>query len=186
MTLVFLLEERSAREMLNGLLPRVLPAQVAVRYVVFEGKHDLERNVGRRLRGWLTPNTAFIVLRDQDAEDCRVVKRRLLNKCKDAGKEGAIVRVACRELESWYFGDLKAVEQALGLAGLTRYQGRQAYRVPDDIRDPAGELARITGNGYQKVAGSRAIGPCLSLTSNTSRSFGVFLAAVQRLAATAG
>ena len=185
MTLVFFLEERSAREMLTGLLPRVLPAHVVVQYVVFEGKHDLERNVGRRLRRWLTPDTTFIVLRDQDAEDCRVVKHRLLEKCKDAGKEEAIVRVACRELESWYFGDLRAVEQALGLMDLTRYQGRQAYRVPDDIRDPAGELAKITRNSYQKVAGSRAIGPYLSLTSNTSPSFHVFLAAVRRFAAAA-
>ena len=42
MNLVFLLEEPSAREMLKGSLPRVLPDAVQVRYVVFEGKHDLE------------------------------------------------------------------------------------------------------------------------------------------------
>ena len=183
MTLVFFLEERSAREMLTGLLPRVLPAHVAVRYVVFEGKHDLDQNIGRRLRGWLTPHTAFIVLRDQDSEECVAVKRGLLDKCEAAGKKDAVVRIACRELESWYFGDLRAVEQALGVAGLTRHQGRRAYRVPDDIRAPARELAKITRNSYQKVAGSRAIGRRLSLTSNTSRSFRVFLAAVQRFAA---
>ena len=51
MNLVFVLEEPSAREMLKGLLPRVLPGAVQVRYVVFEGKHDLEKNIIRRLRG---------------------------------------------------------------------------------------------------------------------------------------
>ena len=55
MTLVFFLEERSAREMLTGLLPRVLPVHVVVRYVVFEGKHDLDQNIGRKLREWLAP-----------------------------------------------------------------------------------------------------------------------------------
>ena len=36
MNLVFLLEEPSAREMLKGLLPRVLPHPVQIRYIVFD------------------------------------------------------------------------------------------------------------------------------------------------------
>ncbi len=60
MNLVFLLEEPSAREMLKGLLPRVLPAAVQPRYVVFEGKQDLEKNMIRRLRGWRAPNSVFV------------------------------------------------------------------------------------------------------------------------------
>ncbi len=39
-TLVFFLEEASAREMLKGLLPRFLPSDVESRFVVFEGKQD--------------------------------------------------------------------------------------------------------------------------------------------------
>ena len=80
MNLVFVLEEPLAREMLKGLLPRVLPDAVQVRYVVFEGKHDLEKNIIRRLRGWRAPNSVFVVLRDQDAADCRAVKRELARK----------------------------------------------------------------------------------------------------------
>lgn len=41
--LVFLLEEPSAKEMLNGLLPRLLPG-LSYRCIVFEGKQDLEKN----------------------------------------------------------------------------------------------------------------------------------------------
>ena len=76
MNLAFFLEEPSAREMLKGLLPRILPPRVAVQYVVFEGKHDLDKNLVRRLRGWRKPDTTFVVLQDQDAADCKALKRR--------------------------------------------------------------------------------------------------------------
>ena len=100
MNLVFLLEEPSAREMLKGLLPRVAHHSVQIRYIVFERKQDLEKNVVRRLRGWRTPDTVFVVLRDQDAADCLTVKRELARKCREAGKPETIIRIACRELES--------------------------------------------------------------------------------------
>ncbi|MCY3537811.1 MAG: hypothetical protein OXH24_09125 [Cyanobacteria bacterium MAG IRC3_bin_20] len=51
MILAFLLKERSAKEMLKGLLPRLLPAGMEVRYMVFEGKQDLKLGSrrGRRM-----------------------------------------------------------------------------------------------------------------------------------------
>jgi Domain of unknown function (DUF4276) len=39
--LVFLLEEPSARHLLEGLLLKLVPADVTVRYLIFEGKQDL-------------------------------------------------------------------------------------------------------------------------------------------------
>ncbi len=49
--LVFCLEEPSAREMLKGLLSRILPDDVYPDYIVFEGKQDLMNQLARRLRG---------------------------------------------------------------------------------------------------------------------------------------
>ena len=66
--LVFFLEEPSAREMLKNLLPRILPDNVTVRYVVFEGKQDLENQLARKLRRWRVPDTRFVVMRDKDQE----------------------------------------------------------------------------------------------------------------------
>ena len=175
MNLVFLLEEPSAREMLKGLVPRLLSPNVICHFMVFEGKQDLERNLRRRLRGWLRPDSAFVVIRDQDSSDCRQIKRTLAQECVDSGKPDALVRIACRELESWYFGDLAAVERGLGLDNLARLERQRKYRVPDEIQNPARELAKVTRNAYQKVAGSRLIGPELSLSGNTSRSFRVLL-----------
>ena len=118
--LVFFLEEPSAREMLKGLLPRLLPGDTVPRYVVFEGKNDMKKQLPKKLRGWRAPDSRFVVLRDQDAADCVGVKSELAEICRKAGKRGALVRIACHALESWYLGDLNAVERGMGPSGLAR------------------------------------------------------------------
>ena len=60
-TLVFMLEEPSAQDALQGFLPFILPAGIQVEYMVFEGKQDLEKRIGRRIRAWLRPDTSLPV-----------------------------------------------------------------------------------------------------------------------------
>lgn len=179
---VFLLEELSARAMLEGLLPKLLPDTIRCRYIVFEGKQDLERQLVKRMRGYRVPNARFVVLRDKDSEDCWAVKRRLVGKCTEAHQPASLVRVACHELESWYLGDLAAVEVGLGVTGLVRHQNKVPYDQPDDLAAPARKLNSIAPS-YQKVGGSRAIGPHLNPANNRSHSFGVFVAGIQKLVA---
>ena len=107
-TIVFFLEEPSAREMLAGILPRILPDDRQIRYVIFQGKQDLEKNLK------------------------------------------------------------------------TKQQGRK-FRNPDTLDNPADELFRLTNNKYDKVSGSRAIGPYLNLKSNTSKGFNVLLSGINNL-----
>lgn len=180
-TLVLFLEERSAKAMLEGLLPRLLPKDVVSRFIVFDGKQDLEKQLERRLRGWVTPDSLFVVLRDQDSGPCEPIKIRLTKLCASAGKPQTLVRIACRELESWYFGDLAAVERALGLTGLAAFSGKKKFKTPDRIVNPATELHKLTSGRYQKVGSSRALGHELSLTDNKSRSFQVFIKGIERL-----
>lgn len=130
-TIVFFLEEPSAKEMLIGVLPRLLPENIQVRYIVFQGKQDLEKNLRRKLHGWRVPDSVFVVMRDQDSGDCRAIKAKLADLCREAGQDGVLVRVACRELESFYLGDLAAVEQGLGLKGLKMHQQGRKFREPD-------------------------------------------------------
>lgn len=179
-TIVFCLEEPSAREMLKGVLPRILPSDIVPRYMVFQGKQDLEKKLVMRLRGWLTPNTKFVIMRDQDAADCRDVKGKLVELCRTAGKADTLVRVACRELESFYLGDLAAIERGLDLTGLAQKQASKKFRNPDQLANPVQEIGRLTKNRYQKVAGSRAIGPNLKLTGNKSLSFCTLIAGIKR------
>lgn len=159
-----------------------MPQGVVVRYVVFEGKQDLQRQLERRLRGWLEPNTRFVVLHDQDSGDCKLLKRQLQSLCVQARKPDVLVRIACHELESFYLGDLRAVEQALDIRGVARLQASRKFRTPDALNNAAQELKQLTDQQYQKLLGSRRIGACLALDgSNRSVSFGHLVDGVRRL-----
>lgn len=179
--LVFFLEEPSAQAMLEGLLPRLLPEITKVRYVVFEGKQDLEKQILRRLRGYRSPGSKFVILRDQDSADCQLVKAGLTQKCREAGRSDTLVRIACHELESWYLGDLAAVETALQIRGLSASQNGAKYRRPDGVARAAEELSKLTKGVYQKILGSRAIGPLLDPENTRSHSFKVFITGLQTL-----
>jgi hypothetical protein len=180
---VFLLEERSAEEMLKGVLPKLLPAHINTRYLVFEGKQDLEKQLQKRLQGWRLPNTVFLVMRDKDGGDGPSIKQQLMQKVIDSGKQQAtLVRIACTELESFYLGDLNAVEHGLGIANLAKKQNDKKYRTPDALSNAAQELKRLTQNQYEKVSGSRAISAFLKVDgSNRSHSFNVLLAGINKL-----
>ena len=180
-TIAFFLEEPSAKEMLIGVLPRVLPKNIEIRYIVFQGKQDLIKNLKKKLQGWNMPNSAFIVMCDKDSGDCKVIKASLANLCQEAGREGVLVRIACRELESFYLGDLVAVEKALGINGLQKQQQRKKFRDPDKLNNAAEELFKLTNNVYDKVSGSRAIAPYLNLDTNRSRSFNILLTGITNL-----
>jgi len=179
--LVFLLEEPSARAMLEGLLPRLLEVEIPVRYIVFEGKQDLEDRMVQRLKHYLIPDARLVILRDQDSADCHVVKQELANKCQESGRIHTLVRIACHELESWYLADLAAVEEALHLPGLAKNQTKAKYRNPDRLANAAQELEKLTKSYYQKISGSEAIGPSLNLDNHRSHSFAVFISGLRTL-----
>ncbi|MBS1832027.1 MAG: DUF4276 family protein [Acidobacteria bacterium] len=171
--IVFLLEEESAKVMLEQVVAQLVIArsEVQTRFIVFEGKQDLEKNLQRKLRGYVNPKAKFLILRDQDRDDCRKLKKRLKAICDAARRPDAVVRIACRELESFYLGDLQAVEKALSISGLGAKQDKARFRDPDQISMPSSLLEKLTDNRYQKVAGSRAIAPYLRLDANRSRSY---------------
>ncbi len=170
------------RELLEGLLPKVVPPHVPFYLLTHEGKTDLERSIPRKLRGWNTPGAQFIVLRDKDAADCRRLKAGLRKLCVVGGKPGALIRIVCHELETWCLGDLKAVELAFGRSGLARLQNRERFRDPDRFANAAQELKRLVP-GYQKVSGARSIGQHLDPGGNRSQSFNVFLTGLATLLA---
>ena len=147
------------------------------------GKQDLEKRMGQRIRMYQNPHARFIVLRDQDSHaDCVALKEGLLERCRDTSRAAhCIVRIACRELETFYLADLVAVEQALQLAGLAKHQGGKKFRDPDRLGNPSRELKALTKQRYEKLAGSRAIGQHLSLDNERSTSFRNFLAGIRRM-----
>jgi hypothetical protein len=181
---VFLLEEDNARVLLEKVFALLVPEDsgVRARFIVFEGKQDLDRQLPRKLRGYLNPHARFIVMRDQDKEDCRTVKQSLRTLCNSAGKPEVTIRIACRELEAFYLGDLLAVEKGLKIGKLAAKQRVAKFRNPDSLQSPAHELEMLTNLKYQKVSGARAIAPHLNLDTPKSQSFHHLLQAIRSAA----
>ena len=138
--LVCFLEKQSAKVLLENIFSRILPNDIKCHYVVFEGKQDLEKQLLKRINGWQAPNSAFLIMRDQDSADCKVIKNRLLELCKQSNKANFLVRIACRELESFYFGDLEAVGKGLEIEGIASHRRKAKYRDSDVIENPFTEL----------------------------------------------
>ncbi|MFZ3192010.1 MAG: DUF4276 family protein [Moraxellaceae bacterium] len=181
--LVFLLEEPSAKAMLESLLPRILSNEISVRCIPFEGKQDLEKQLTRKIRAYQNSQARFIVLRDLDNHpDCLAVKNQLLALCTQSGRaKQCVVRIACKELETFYLADLQAVEQALHINGLVKHQQNKKFRNPDNLGGPSRELKNLTGQRYEKVAGSREIGKYLNLENQRSASFRNLIGAIRRM-----
>ena len=177
--LVFLLEERSMKTLLDGLLPRLLPG-IQFICVPHEGKQDLEKSIPRKLRAWKEPGVCFVVVRDNDGGDCYTLKKRLLELCVESERSDALVRLACQELEAWYFGDSSALAVAFGNARLNGIERKARYRDPDAIQKPSIELSRLVPE-FQKVSGARRMARYLSRNGNRSHSFQVFMDTVERV-----
>ena len=178
--LVFLLEEASIVEVLNVIVPDLVPKCIICRFIRHEGKSDLEKSIPRKLKAWRTPGVRFVVVRDKDIGDCHTVKDKLLGLCRKGYRPDTLVRIVCHHLESWYLGDLAAVEKAFGVNGIARHQNKRKFRDPDALANAEQELCRMVPE-YQKINGSRRIAPHLNLESNRSHSFGVFLSGVRSL-----
>jgi hypothetical protein len=181
--IVFLLEEVSAKVMLESLLPRLLDEAITARYITFEGKQDLEKQLTKKIRYFNNPSARFLVLRDQDSfTDCKKLKESLIERIAASGKgNDSLVRIACHELETFYLGDLAAVESALNLNGLANLQTKAKFRKPDYLANASEELNKLTNGRYQKVAGSRAIGKMLNIEKNRSLSFSHLIRGIKKI-----
>ena len=178
MKIVFMLEERSMEALLKGILPRILPEGIDFLTIPHDGKRDLELSLPVKLRAWNEPDVSFVVVHDQDSNDCVELKRELQGICAKSGRQ-VLIRIACHELEAWYWGDLAAVSEAYGV-DLRPLSAKRKYRNPDSIDYPKKELKRLLPQMGQ-IEGARKIAPHMNLAENTSRSFQVFVQGVKRL-----
>lgn len=180
MRLVFLLEERSTKHLLDIILPKVLPPDVSYITIPHEGKSDLQKSIPRKLSGWNEPDAKFIIVQDQDSNDCKQLKEHLIQLCSKSNKP-ILIRIACHEMESWYFGDLDAVSQAYG-KDFTKLSKKKKFRNPDDIVNPKEELKALIPE-HEQIDGAERIGPFMDLCNNSSNSFNVLIEGIKRLVA---
>ncbi len=170
--IVLLLEERSMKEMLKILLPKIVPDDITYKCIHHEGKQNLERSIPRKLKAF-PKQTKFIILRDKDSGDCIQVKDKLFQLCQQGNRPDTLIRIPCHELESWFLGDLAAVEKGLRIKSgkLARLQNKAKYRNPDNIGAAKQELRQIAPN-YQPISGSRAIAQYLNPNNKGASHFG--------------
>ena len=178
MRIVFMLEEPSMKNLLDCILPRILPPDVSYVLIPHQGKTDLVKSLPIKLKAWNEPDAAFVVLHDQDSNDCIRLKQKLKEICAPYNRK-VLIRIPCHEMEAWYWGDLEAVSQAYQ-KNLLPLQKKKQYREPDQIVSPKFELRRHIPELTQ-IDGARKIGPLMDLNRNTSHSFQVFVQGVRNL-----
>ena len=179
--LVFITEEQSKVTFLQGLPPRVPEIQDVPReFQTAEGYPDIRYLVRRVTRDWRDHNMRFIVLCDQDSQNCIERKTALMEQVAGHRRQQTLVRVVCRELESWYLGDPESVQELNIRIGRSQ-EHLSMILEPDALGNPSEIITRATRLRKRQLA--QAIGPVLDYTNSRSQSLQVFLSGLQRLLA---
>lgn len=197
--LVVLVEDPSMGVLMSGLLPRWLP-QVPVEVIEFQGVHDFMRNVPRRLAGLryeVDSGTRIALIRDRDDEDCHALIESMRTMALAAGltvdragedRGHVLCRLACEELEAWFFGDVNALTACFPRVPSTLAE-RAAFRDPDDVRGGTWEQLHhvLQQAGHSKGRFSKRevalqMAQRMSVEHNRSRSFQVTMQGLRRLA----
>ena len=167
------------RDLLVGLLPRLYPNMV-FECLAHEGKNDLEKSIPRKLRAWREPGVRFVILRDNDGDDCVRLKRRLLQSCQQAGRPDTLVRIVCQELEAWYLGEPDALAEAFENKRLRGIGSKAGFRDPDAVQQPSEALKSLVP-GFRKVSGAKTMAGLLTRERNYSKSFQFLLSGLDKL-----
>src|SRR4030042_4565985 len=194
MHIEFLVEEPSAEAALLNILPKIIEQTTSFAIHSYQGKQDLLKKLLSRFKGykaWLPEDWRIVVLIDADDKDCRRLKAqlddiahksKLLTKsaARNSSKFQVLNRLAIKELEAWFFGDIEALNAAYPRISLN-LRNKAKYRDPDSIAGGTWEalereLKRIgyyTG-GLPKITAAREISLRMVSERNRSHSFQVF------------
>ncbi|MBN1964218.1 MAG: DUF4276 family protein [Anaerolineae bacterium] len=155
MHLEFLLEEESMENVIEIVMEQIVGASPDHTWTVHphHSKGHLLKQLLPKLRGYrnfLSHDTHIVIIVDQDQDDCRALKRKIVDWAVEAGLETqSLVRIAVCELESWFLGDIRALEEAFPKLRHLKLHGKARYRNPDERTDPKNDLDReMTNAGY--------------------------------------
>ena len=180
--LEFLVEEPSIAEVLKIILPKILPQGWILNENFFvrphQGKSDLKKSIPQKFKTFssLPFHTGIIVVQDQDANDCRQLKVELSDLCNQNNIKPCPyrVRIVCHELESWYFGDVQALESVFPHHFKAKqYKNKDLCKHPDNIITPKTRLKKIVGE-YPQIETANKIATQMDINNNKSESFNQF------------
>jgi len=182
-------EEPSAKIIFDTLLPKILPTDVFFSVYSHQGKQDLEKALRKTLPSISKiPGSRILITRDQDSGDCKDVKKKLddiiLGNCSCPYK----IRIVCTELESWFLGDLAAIENAYPRFRAGVYSTKADLRNVDSIVTPNNYLLKAIPeySGKEtlpKLETAENISKFMSLEFNKSTSFNFTISAIYQLIA---
>ena len=180
-----LTEEPSMEIFLKGLLPRILPTEYALGVNCFvyphEGKNDLQKRLPRRVRAYANypEEILLIVIQDQDSTDCVKLKGKLENLILEVNPNmDYLIRIACRELENWYLGDLISIQSIYPESRASRLAQKAKFRDVDHLIGSY-EMKKFSRK-FGKTSCARQMAPIISIESNTSPSFKHFITGLSR------
>jgi hypothetical protein len=179
-----LTEELSMQVVLENLLPRILSPNWILGQNYFirahEGKSDLQKSIPKKIKVFSNYHepAGVVIVHDQDANDCKSLKTKLLNLCTPNGDCPVLVRIVCRELEAWYLGEMGAIQKSYPNFKLDKFKSKAKFRTPDKL-NAADELKNMLPE-FQKIASARTISKHLSISDedNKSESFRQFVMGV--------
>ena len=179
-----LTEEPSMEHFLRGILPKVLPEDYKVDVNCFirahRGKSDLKKSIPKKMQAY--PQYGYpvkvLIIHDQDSNDCRNLKSELMELCGNTTIP-FLVRIACKELENWYLGQLAAIERVYPETNALSFVNKKRYRNPDLLQG-ADELNKMTRN-FSKIQAAREISPYIDVDNNISPSFNHTINAIKQL-----
>lgn len=179
-----LVEEPSMERFLKGLLPGILPDGYRVDENCFirthEGKQDLQKEIPRKVKAYKKskPSRKIIVIHDQDSNDCRELKNKLIKLIATAADIPFLVRIACKELEAFYLGDMQAIEKVYPKFKAKRHANKAKFRNPDKC-NAFDEIRKIVPE-FQKNRASNEIVKHIDIEGNKSPSFRSLVTGIQR------
>jgi hypothetical protein len=176
-------EEPSLKNVFDIILPKILPEHVLFRIYPHQGKQDLEKALTHTIPSISRiPGSRILITRDQDTADCKKVKSELI----DIVKDNCYCEYSCKELESWFIGDLKAIENAFPRFRASQYENKAKYRNVDDIPKPSADLLKLipeysNRKFLPKLEISEKIAEHMNPEKNKSKSFSQTIIAIKRL-----
>jgi hypothetical protein len=180
-------EEPSIKYVLEEIIYKLNLVENQFRIYPHQGKNDLITALKKTLPSISRiPDSKILITIDQDKNDCILLKNEIQQIIELQCVCDFKIRIICRELESWYLGDMNAIENAFPRFKSENYKNKSYYRNVDKIFSPNLEVLKIIPEYKQykrlpKIEVAKRISPFLELEGNKSSSFNNTIKAIKFL-----
>jgi hypothetical protein len=187
MKLYIFTEETSAEKCFEAILPKIILDSQSFKILAHGGRENLKKALKTTLPKISESNGVRILITiDQDKHDCKNLKKELQEIIQKNCRCSYKIRIVCKELESWFLGDLEAISKAYPRFRADKYRNKSDMRNVDAINSPSKKLLKIItqleGRKFlSKNELSEKISNHLDLTKNTSNSFNQTVQAIKFL-----